>query len=1361
MQFVLTAAGGAILGPAGAFAGSLIGGALDRSFFGPPDTRTDAPPLESLTVTVSSDGQPIGDGIGTHPRVGRLLWSDEKKENRVSETSSAGKDFGGPEHTTTTVNPTVTCAYSFGWGPGLPMWIKANKRMLADFRPGSSFVFEPGVQINVYDGTQTLPSYLAESIFPAAPAYRGQIIVEFIDLPIRQFGDDPPQVLESMIVMAGSTAPATTELQVDPANCDDLGSQYFDQETGYLWMVWDDGNNVPRTYIQGVLDVKTRTWVYQNRVNYNSDGDFPGGIEKLYRINADGTAEALMIMNTDDLIYVFDPDSVVLLSIEPHPEGGSIFTAANQKGLLSFNNTAGGGATNPALWSHYTNTEYSQDLNSELLGSGYDFVSTGGIIELNETFIFFLKKTSDNTLATAEWFPVEAVNGGSLGPINDQAIFDGGVDWTVTAETVYAPFTNTWFCPGTVTYIAGIEPVIFEVAADGTLIETIRVLSLGAPGMGSALSGLPLIQYIPEINSIVWKSGTTYCKYSLSTRLVTNQNIGVSNNWTYYDQATDTVVGGVLSGLPGCGVNLTRLNTTDSVQIPIADAVRQVCERVGVPAANINTTGLAGLMWGAPYLIGSAARTTIEGLLSKANGFGVLTSNQLRFLNFGGATARSFDIAELGARKAGTRRTSALTEELPQSLDIPAVMDLDYININAEGEKTIVRSRYFFSNRSRTAKQQTRVVLDSAEAAEFVNRLHQGMVNRTAYDGVQLLPKHIDLDPGDIIEVTEAGADTRRLIITGQTLSPDLGFRLQGISEDAEDSVTDGVGAFEDVFSSVSSAVNPQVLVFDTSLLRDVDNKTHLGPYLAVYRSGTTVSTASIYGSVSGETYDPLTVMNGGAAVAIAETAMLSTGSIDEWDEQTLRVEFVSGSAPASLTDADVLAGGNACIIGRTGRWEIIQPATWTLVSGNTYDCTHILRGRRGTNPFVASHETADFLVVLNPDTIRRLTLSASLIDSIYNVKAVAPGSTLTEATAKSVVLTGQPMKPYTVVDVAMVDASGTHTWTWLARTRAGGVYGGTNGLIDGYVGSQADGTTFEIEILNLAQTIVYATRTVTAETLVYTPAMRTDDGLGSGQDYILKIYHMNGTIRGHQVLGNSLGGSYSEIALNLGPVIGYVMDETSGTTADNIQGTASRDATYTGTYTLAEPTIISGGALSVGFTDGYLDVPDAVRSALFQVPGVTLSCAVDIDSLTGTTEQSLFAFFTGTLSTIGLLIDPSTDEIEAYARTNTVYANTIIRAPITGGLHHVAMTVDPPNDRFILYVDGVALTTLDPAGFTWTTDFRGLDGGAPSSGRRHQIYGSYNSSQIFVGNGQGPYIYAKVLTGEQIAAMAAFVLTA
>jgi hypothetical protein len=99
------------------------------------------------------------------------------------------------------------------------------------------------------------------------------------------------------------------------------------------------------------------------------------------------------------------------------------------------------------------------------------------------------------------------------------------------------------------------------------------------------------------------------------------------------------------------------------------------------------------------------------------------------------------------------------------------------------------------------------------------------------------------------------------------------------------------------------------------------------------------------------------------------------------WDEVTqIIVNVTANFSFESLTDDQVLAGGNGAAMGADGRWEIIQFATATQVTATQWILSRLLRGRRGTEHVMGTSQTGDLFVIVSSGDLGRVVLETTEI---------------------------------------------------------------------------------------------------------------------------------------------------------------------------------------------------------------------------------------------------------------------------------------------------------------------------------------------------------------------------------------------
>lgn len=1344
-QMVLTVVGNAIAPGVGGIIGSVVGGLIDQELFGPGDTRSDAPPLEQTTVSVSADGNPIPDGAGTHPRIARLIWSDEIKENRTEHESEGGKG-GGPTHTTTTINPTVTCCYSLGWGPGRPVYVKVNKRIIADYRSGAEAVLAEGVNMTVYDGTQTEPSALAESLFGTGnvSAYRGQILLEFENLPVTTTGNVPPQMLECMVVMDASSEIALESIAVRDTTADALAEQYYDADRGVLYMGWNsDAVSGKDNWV--AFDPVSREILHSVETDIGAANYFSGFRIVAHPVVETGTLEYELVVNSRYYMQVYDPDTWALKSTFTHQSGGRSFFTRVGYGVFSQDHSTG-------TWGYWPSTdgltEYAQTFDA--IPSGYGFPTGRVLIEAGTKIMVALKRTTDNAFCTAIFTPEPVSNGGNWSDPVESSTIDGGVTWSTLNSYSYVAATDSYWIPGTVDFVAGEENVFFEISLSGSLIQ---VVDLGALGFNTAWgggAGNPHTRYNASVNKIVFQSsGTVYLFTPSSLKMEIIPITQGSGNWSYYEHRTDTMFGGFINEIAGkAGIAAWRLHSVTEAGVNVSDIITDRSAHVGIAPGYLQLTEITDTVVGVPFPTQASARSQITDILTKIGAIAVGNGEGIRFVKLGGAVARTIDISELAVRTNDDSRTPALPMEKNDDSDIPAILYLRYINDQAEGETTQAISVIETGNFNVRKTLTNRVVMTSEEAATLARILHQRVANGYAYEGIRMLPKHIDLEPGDVITIVD-GNDTHRLMMSQLKVSPLMAIEITGATDEPADGFAYGAGGYATGLSSISATSTPALLVFDTSLLRDIDAD-QAGAYVAAYRVGGVFKSAVVYSSATGETFNTSAIIDQEATVGVVSETPQLIQSIDEWDEQVFTVNLVSGAAPSSVSDAEVLAGANACLYGRPGRWEIIQPATWALVSGSTYTFTHTLRGRRGTDYDSVLHEHAagDYLVVADATAFRRMVIGATSIGLNYQFKALGPSDTLTSVGTHNLVIQGNALKPYPVMDLATTLNGTDYDITYTARTRRAGLYGGTNGLVDGIPGAQSDAPlSFELDMVSLLTDAVVATKVTGSESYTYSQADRVLDGFEAEEHFRINVYQMNGKLRGNVRSEYTISGDYPTALTAMGGVVGYRFDELTGTVAADYY--TANDGTIRGSTTLGAAGMVPGEGTSFNFSELTSDdvlVPDAVNALLIDSAGVSFSCVVDIDAQMLLTTGRPIILFSSTTTVFDVFTNLS--NLHFKVRPNGSTAFELIWPSITTGVHHLAFVADIANDEMHMYVDGVQLSDLS-AGFpvtTWTHFF-------PPSGTRENIIADGWRGKI-----QFPWLFNRALTKTEVVILNSYV---
>lgn len=172
---------------------------------------------------------------------------------------------------------------------------------------------------------------------------------------------------------------------------------------------------------------------------------------------------------------------------------------------------------------------------------------------------------------------------------------------------------------------------------------------------------------------------------------------------------------------------------------------------------------------------------------------------------------------------------------------------------------------------------------------------------------------------------------------------------------------------------------------------------------------------------------------------------------------------------------------------------------------------------------------------------------------------------------------------------------------------------------------------------------------------------------------------------------------TYGAVRLQRGDVIAqWMLAETSGTTADNAQGTAAYDGTYTGTFALNQSGPASGiASVDLNGSSGYVTVTYA--AAL--VPSEsTIEGWVYFDSLSGT--QTIFdAFDSNSGWYVGY--ESGTGSFHVTVGNGTTTTTAYGTSPAVSTWYHIAATVSTVTDTVYLYVNGAFAGSASLAGLS------------------------------------------------------------
>lgn len=569
--------------------------------------------------------------------------------------------------------------------------------------------------------------------------------------------------------------------------------------------------------------------------------------------------------------------------------------------------------------------------------------------------------------------------------------------------------------------------------------------------------------------------------------------------------------------LSAAEVRARYLKTTAS---PVSSVLSSLFDQVGIASGDYNTAA-AATKYVPGFVLGSRVdvRQAVRELLMVTNLDLAEVDGDLVAVARGGSSVVTIPEADLGAYVAEGALDAAeppdrvQARRLPVS-ELPYRLDLEYLSLTndyQQGQATAVRF-----TRSAETQEQVTVSTPLVLHEQHARRAAETLLYRQWWERVSFVvtvgPKYLYLAPGDIVTIPVASSSVR-CRIEQMDVDP-FGVIQLTLVQDAAEILTQYVAGSEipPPFGGLVEASTTTLSAWAGNALLDehaTDGK--LGFYVAAGGPlGQDWPGAALYWSRDGgTTYTELDSLEDNATIGTAATVLAAPpgSAYDQWDDtNTVDVTITSGSAPETSSDSAVLNGANAAMLGD----EVIQFVTVTSLGNNQYRLGRLLRGRRGTESYGASHAIGNRFVLLDEGRVKRVTVDSSLVGKTIHLKAVTIGTTVAAASAVTLDVSGDEYKCYAPTHITGArDGSNNLTIEWFRRARAGGVWAD---LIDV---DQPEGT-FAFEVDVMSGMTVLRTISTSSESASYTAAQQTTDGLTPGNPVTVNIYQLGYYGRGY-----------------------------------------------------------------------------------------------------------------------------------------------------------------------------------------------------------------------------------------------------
>lgn len=624
---------------------------------------------------------------------------------------------------------------------------------------------------------------------------------------------------------------------------------------------------------------------------------------------------------------------------------------------------------------------------------------------------------------------------------------------------------------GTLIRISSPGSVVIATIALSTGGLQLAVASDGFVWAATTLNGGTVYRVNPTTETAVAFESQALSQHSSAHRILTPGSSGSMwvlsvPTWTTQRFATDGTVtlvstdgeprSQVAQGTTHVWTNTTRgavrQTTTAGLQVQspsssiprLKGVLTALCEEVGLVAGDLDLTRIINPQVAFKLVNVQTARSVVE-MLMQGYLFFVIESNlQLKFLpREPGTVEATIAEEELDAYDAGGG------DEPPQERGL-------LIGPRLTDEELPTEIRFSYVARQRNYQEDTKVAsVSSSRAAGRNSRavslalvLEPTQAQRVAQETLDQLwmqrfpyrftvnRDYAHLEPGDRVLVTSRGIQHSIILTEISTRRPGL---VECVGRGDTTGVVNvfprfaGAGARFQHLSTETHTIG-QLLNLPALTSADQDPRYHVAyQYAPMFWSGATLHRSVDGGSTYTEEHAAWEVRSTVGTIAIALPDATSVYVFD--DTSTFTVVLTSGTALTSVSDDELFVGANMALI----RNEVLQFGTATLIAPLTYTCSHLLRGRQGTEWASTGHISGAERFVLLNSAVHAIAIPASERGAEWLYKTVTSGLDISTVTAETFAATAANLTPWTVTDPEALRVGNDWVLTWRARSTFAG----------------------------------------------------------------------------------------------------------------------------------------------------------------------------------------------------------------------------------------------------------------------------------------------------------------------------------
>jgi hypothetical protein len=1145
MAQIATGAIGAFIGyaltgftnPQGAYWGWTIGVAVGTVLFPPDGIDSIGPRLNDKGVQTSTYGAPIAIVWGTMRTAGNVIWATDIIEKTVTE-KVGGK--GGSDSTETTYEYFGNMAVGICEGEAELLRIWANGKLIYDATtiPDPLDPLTDGLRFwglisgqselpftrffNWYSGTETqLPDPYIESFegVGEVPGNRGLCYIVFKELPLEDYGNGIPNL----------TFEVTRSASIQNASDSSAAPALYREE--HTYPLWDRGVVVRGKSGAGATDPITQLSYWDLPTMTSTE------VDPVDTTDLDITtfrSQCGMLTNGNLVYEVQDGTTMNWHYIEINPdtmaEVSSLRTASTTTHAISHKSNSNhvGFRVGADYYTYYTSNAGTEGqiyksgtgnvgVDQDMGGADRPLIAIPGWRHADGGFYRVYRESTTNVEVTKFLLTKDEVTAGTY--LLEQTFI---IDIANTdVDATWATFSD--------------ELKVFYDQVDNTLILLLAKADL---------SELRFVKVDPEDRIILWVSEMVPVAnyHTLSLAALSSQSVLQHNRLEWVDSGetgrlldtTDGTIEVVNTGYTtedGSEVAAYHSGWRASVEMDeifyfgrklglpttVKEIADDIIDRVGLQPADVNTTALTTLALDG-YIMSRnmQGKAALEPMLNLFLVDLIEVDDVLEFIARGGASVVTIDEQDFVVPR---NEKETFVEIRKAETELPSEIAISYVDQANDYNETLLPNSEVQSVNKANLQVPAAVNPDFMKAqvskllmASWEERITRNFTLSTAY---------LKYVPTDIITLTlDDGRTVRNRFMSG-TIGNNLTY---GVNTSQEDSSQYSASATADtgegvVGQTVPAASELQLLAVRSPLLRDIDDNARIVTsyyYYIVPKGIGGLSLGLLYDSSDGNIYTRV------GASSIEPTWGHATNAIgvvpDDavWvqdNTNTLNVRLRNeGTTLSSVTFDQMITGTtNAfALIHSNGDVELMKFQTVVAEGDGTFTLSGLLRGRRGTEGFMAGHGTGDVFIMLG--------LGGNIgNDDIANIgndrffKTLNNGDSLDDVDPTVESNPGYDLKPYAPVWVESDGALwGTDiTFDWTRRTRVGGALKDSTGSVP----LAEDTEEYEVEIYDGA-TLERTFTGLTTPTVTYTSAQQTADAWsGTPTEVSVIVYQISAQV--------------------------------------------------------------------------------------------------------------------------------------------------------------------------------------------------------------------------------------------------------